>query len=360
MDRRKFLHSALAAGAMLASRAALAASPNRGGVYVGGVRVPIIDIHAHCVVPAVRDLIAGTALSAIEFNPKQAIDATRIDAMNERRIDMQVLSINRYWWYRADRELADKIVRTHDESLMAWCERYPDRFASLSSVALQYPDLAARQLERAVTKLGSRGASIGGHVLGESLSLPKYDVFWRKVVELDVPVFMHPTGATNLLREHALDGSGDLGNIIGNPLETTVFLSQLIFDGTLDKFPQLKICVAHAGGYLPSYLGRTEVACDVRRRADCQNKKRPSEYLKEQIFIDTMVFSAEGLRHLVAEVGASQLVYGSDMPFDWPDMIDIVADSDFLSRDEKATILGRNLHRLLKLGGTAQEPGAPV
>lgn len=349
MDRRRFLGGALAVGGLLASKAGLTAQAQRNAVLVGGARVPVIDMHAHCVIPEVREIVAGTQFSNVEFSAWQALDGKRLEAMDARRIDTQVLSVNEYWWYAADRDLADKIVRRQDEVLAAWCKQHPGRFASLSSVALQFPDLAAKQLERAVSEFGSRGAAIGGHVLGESLSHPKYDVFWQKVMDLDVPVFMHPSGAENILKEKSLDGSGDLNNVIGNPLETTLFLSRLIFDGTLDKFPKLKICAAHAGGYLPSYLGRTEVACDVRRTANCQNKKRPNEYLKDQIFIDTMVFSAEGLRHLVAEAGASQLVYGSDMPYNWPDMIDTVANATFLSNAEKSAILAGNLRRLLKL-----------
>ena len=125
---------------------------------------------------------------------------------------------------------------------------------------------------------------------------------------------MHPGGAENIIKDGALRGRGDLGNVIGNPLETTYFLSRLIFDGVFDKFPGLRVCAAHAGGYLPSYLGRSEAACVVRSNANCANKKKPSEYLKSQIVVDTMVFSPEGLRHLVAEMGVGQIVYGTDVP----------------------------------------------
>ena len=170
----------------------------------------------------------------------------------------------------------------------------------MASVALQHPDLAAEQLEDGVKRLGLRGVSIGGHVEGEDVTLPKYDPFWAKAAELGALVFMHPNNSQNLVKPSALGGRGELGNIIGNPLETTYFLSRLIFDGTLDKFPGLRVCGAHAGGYLPSYLGRTDVACDVRPRANCANKKRPREYFKRELLVDTMVFSDEGLRHLVA------------------------------------------------------------
>jgi aminocarboxymuconate-semialdehyde decarboxylase len=123
----------------------------------------------------------------------------------------------------------------------------------------------------------------------------------------------------------------------------------LIFDGTLDKFPGLRVCAAHAGGYLPSYLGRTEVACKVRSNANCANKKKPSEYLKSQIFIDTMIFSEEGLRHLVAEAGVGQIVYGTDTTFNWPATVDLILNAPFLSDADKEAILSRNLMKLLRI-----------
>jgi aminocarboxymuconate-semialdehyde decarboxylase len=226
---------------------------------------------------------------------------------------------------------------------------HPDRFVAMASVALQHPDLAAEQLEYATKILGLRGVSIGGHVNGEDLSLPKFDPFWAKAGELGALVFMHPGGAENLVKPGMLGGRGDLGNIIGNPLETTYFLSRLIFDGTFDKFPGLRVCGAHAGGYLPSYLGRTEAACTVRSNAKCANKKKPSEYLRSQIMIDTMIFSEEGLRHLVAEMGVSQIAYGTDVPFNWPVTVDLVLNASFLSDADKIAILGGNLEKMLRV-----------
>jgi aminocarboxymuconate-semialdehyde decarboxylase len=269
--------------------------------------------------------------------------------MDQQGLDVQVLSINGYWWYGADRDLARAIVRAQNDGLAAWVKTHPDRFAAMASVALQHPDLAAEQLHDAVTRLNMRAVSIGGHVNGEDLSNARYDPFWAKAAEHGALVFMHPGGAENILKEGALDGRGDLGNIIGNPLETTYFLSRLIFDGTLDKFPGLRVCAAHGGGFLPSYLGRTEAACVVRRGANCANKRKPSEYLKSQILADTMVFSKEGLRHLVAEMGAGQVVYGTDVPFNWPVTVDLVLEARFLSDADKELILGGNLRKLLRM-----------
>jgi aminocarboxymuconate-semialdehyde decarboxylase len=186
--------------------------------------------------------------------------------------------------------------------------------------------------------------------MGEIPSSEKYDPFWRKAEELQVPVFMHPNNAAELVPGKAFDGRGDLGNIVGNPMETTMFLTRLIVDGTFDRFPRLTVCGAHGGGYLPSYFGRTEVACDVRPNANCANRKRPQAYLRSNIMADCMVFSEEGLRHLVAEMGADQLVYGSDLPYNWPDTIDLIVDSPSLTNVQKEAILGGTLIRLLNIG----------
>jgi aminocarboxymuconate-semialdehyde decarboxylase len=322
----------------------------RREVSIGSRRVKVIDVHAHCVVPEVAEIVAGTALAkSAPQGRANALGPERLQQMDQQGLDVQALSINGFWWYAADRALAEKIVRAHNTALAKWTAANPERFVAMNSVALQFPDLAAEQIEEGVKSFGLRGIAIGGHVNGEDLSLPKYDGFWAKAAALDQLVFMHPNGSENIVKPKVLAGRGDLGNIIGNPLETTYFLSRLIFDGTLDKFPGLRVCAAHAGGYLPSYLGRTDVACDVRGNANCANKKRPRDYFKRELFIDTMVFSEEGLRHLVAEVGVGQIVYGTDIPFNWPVTVDLVLNASFLSEADKTAILGGNLARLLRL-----------
>jgi aminocarboxymuconate-semialdehyde decarboxylase len=350
-NRRQFLKRvAGAAGAMSLSGGITPLDAQaRREVSVGGRRIKVIDIHCHGAID-VTDIVKGTPLEKQAAVGIQALGPQRLALMDKQGVDVQALTINGFWWYDAmDRDLAGRIVKAQNEGLAKWVSTHPDRFVAMASVALQHPDLAAQQLEDGVKRLGLRGASIGGHVNGEDLSLPKYDPFWAKAADLGVPVVMHPNGADNILKDGALRGRADLGNIIGNPLETTYFLSRLIFDGTLDKFPSLRIVAAHAGGYLPSYLGRSEVACTVRANANCANKKKPSEYLKSQVLIDTMVFSDEGLRHLVAEVGVDQVVYGTDVPFNWPVTVDLVLNAKFLGDAEKTAILSGNLARLLKI-----------
>jgi predicted TIM-barrel fold metal-dependent hydrolase len=339
MNRRNFMSQmAIASTAVLTPKWALAQAHPR-----------VIDIHAHCVFPGVAEIIKDTPLKDTGFADWQTLSPARMELMDGRAIDMQVLSVNRYWWNSLEPEIADKVVRYHDEQLAVWCNQYPDRFTALSSVSLEYPELATAQLEYAVNELGLRGASVGGHTNGEAVSGARFDPFWAKAAELNVPVFMHPNNSDQWVDPEIFSGAGSLPNIIGNPLETAIFLSKLIYEGVFDRFPGLKVVGSHGGGYLPSYLSRFEVACELRPDAACINTKSPSEYLKSQIFVDSMVFSDEGLRHLVAEMGSGQIVFGSDVPFSWPDTVPIIEASDALNADQKEAVLGGNLARLLKL-----------
>jgi len=352
-NRRDFFKTVAgaAAGIYVAGRGSASAiqAPARRQVMVGGRRVRVVDIHAHAAVPL--DAVKGTPFEregTVAGN--RVLGPARVELLDKQGIDIQALSINGFWWYAVtDRGLADRIVRQQNEGLAKFVAQYPDRFVGMASSSPQFPDLAAQQLEDGVKRLGLRAAAIGGHVNGEDFSLPKFDPFWGKAAELGVVAFMHPGGADNIVREGAFRGRGDLGNIIGNPLETTYFLSRLIYDGTLDKFPGLRVCGAHAGGYLPSYIMRSEVACEVRGNANCANKRRPKEYLRSQIMIDTMIFSDEGLRHLVNEMGASQIVYGTDNPLNWPVTVDLVLNASWLSNGDKEAILGGNLIKLLRI-----------
>ena len=350
-DRRKFLKAMAWAGAgglMVGQFPISAAQSARRKVSIGGFPATVVDMHAHCEIKAVERVVSGTPLE-ITVRDNRVLGSQRLELLDERGIDIQAIHVGNYWWYAADRDLARRITRVMNEGMADWVAKHPDRFVALSAVSLQHPELAAEELEFAVENLGLRGAAVGGNVNGEVPSSPRFDPFWAKVEELNVPVFTHPSNASYLVNEGGLDGRGDLGNIVGNPLETTVFLSRLIFDGTFDRFPGAKVCAAHGGGYLPSYSGRSEVACDVRPDAECANQKRPRDYLKTNIFVDSMVFTDEGLRHLVAEMGASQVVYGTDMPYDWPDTLDLILDATSLSNAEKEAIVGGNAVGLLRI-----------
>src|SRR5712691_411003 len=168
------------------------AQTRRREVVVAGKRIRTIDVHAHCVIPEAQALMKQKppADYAKTF-------AERLKHMDQQGIDMQALSINPTW-YALERDLVVKVIELQNEKLAEICARQPDRFVAFASVALQYPDLAVRQLEHGVKKLGLRGAAIGGSVAGQELSDAKFHPFWAKAEELGVLVFMHPQRTRDL------------------------------------------------------------------------------------------------------------------------------------------------------------------
>jgi aminocarboxymuconate-semialdehyde decarboxylase len=375
-SRRNFLKTlaGASAGALLLPRnggGAAQAQPRQGAkhapVTIAGRRVKTIDVHCHIDVPEVADFLRGTPLESVanrpaptgrqrqgvsDFHIDSPLGAERLQKMDEMGIDVQAVSINAFW-YSADRDLAARLIDFQNEKLAGMVKAAePGRFVAFASVALQFPELAAKQLEEGVKRWGFRGAAIGGSVQGEELSLPKYDPFWAKAEEMQTLIFMHPqdsamgTGIWNRVQ-----GNGVLGNVIGNPLETTIFLSHMIMEGTLDKFPNLKLCAAHGGGYLPSYADRLDHGC-VTFPDQCNKKlkKKPTEYLR-QIYVDSLVFSPEALRHLVAVVGPDHIGLGTDYPYPWTDTpVDHLMATPGLSDADRTAILGGTMSKLLRIG----------
>ncbi|MBI2187030.1 MAG: amidohydrolase family protein [Acidobacteria bacterium] len=314
-SRREFLRNM--AGATLGLGALQAPPPARRRAMIGGRPITVVDVHAHTFVPEVWDLVRNTPLAAVAKNNLTGPIAlgpgmsARLAYMDREGIDYQAINVNA-WGYSADRALARDLIQLQNEKIAEAVARHPDRLVGMATVALQHPDMAAEQLDVAARKLGMRGAAIGGSVEGQEVSDRRFDPFWAKAEELGVMLFMHPQQAP----------------------------------GTTQN--ALRICAAHAGGYLPSYLGRSDARCRRGPGGDCPNKA-PSEYFKRELFIDTMIFHDDGLRHLVAEVGVGQMVYGTDYPFDWPVGIDFILSASFLSDADKTAILGGNLIKALRL-----------
>jgi aminocarboxymuconate-semialdehyde decarboxylase len=351
-DRRELLGHAAGAltglafiGCGVAGPANAQAQQKRREVVVDGKRIRTVDVHAHCHIPEANALM-GLKVAT----PLLVVAPERIKAMDEQGIDTEALSINPIFWYKAEPDLAAQVVKLQNEKLAEICAAQPDRFVGLASVALQHPDLAAEQLDNAVRQLGLRGTLIGGSVNGEELSDPRFRPFWAKAEQLGVLIFIHPQGTADLSASGRLKGNGVLDNVIGNPLETTIALSHLIFEGTLDAYPGLKICAAHAGGYLPSYAARSDQGCvTFPQRCTKTLQKQPTEYLK-QLYYDSLVFTPEGLRHLVAEVGASQIVLGTDYPFPWTrTAVDHILRTPGLSDADRIAILGETAEKLLAM-----------
>lgn len=329
----------------------------RRHVMVNGKRMLTVDIHCHSYVHDVWPLIEerddiGYLRGLVDNDRlKNKIDINSVDyrlqQMDQQGIDMQAVSLHvgqyHHW---ADRDLATQIVQIQNEKIAELCSRYPDRFVGLGAVALQHPDLAVQQMRHAIKALDMRGFMITASVDGEELASPRFHPFWAAAEELGTVIFIHPRNFP--AGQSRLDGNGRLDNVIGNPLETSVALSHLIFEGTLDRFPGLKICAAHGGGYLPSYIGRSD-HCATNDQGHCKPVgKLPSEYLK-QLYFDSLVYSTENLNHLIRTVGAGQIVIGTDFPFAMgtSDGVDHVLSVAGLSDTQQEAILGKTAARLL-------------
>ena len=214
---------------------------------------------------------------------------------------------------------------------------------------MQHPSLAVEQMEDGVKNLGMRGFAIGGSVNGDDLSAAKFHPFWAKAEELQTLIFIHPQSAGAPIDEKRLRGNGFLDNVVGHPLETTLALTHLIQDGTLDLYPRLKICAAHGGGYLPSYSSRNDQCLTAFPNLCKPLKKPPTEYLK-QLYYDSVLFTPEDMRHLIAVVGASQVVVGTDYPTLWNRTpVDRILAVPGLNDSERISIFGNTAAKLLKL-----------
>jgi aminocarboxymuconate-semialdehyde decarboxylase len=354
--RRDFLKAggtAVASGIMFCSCGMLRsahAQQQRLPVMINGKRIKTIDVHAHCMFREASELLGPIPQSTVRGSEEAIIEIEkRLAAMDAQAIDMEVLSVNPNWYGR-DRDLAAQVVKIQNEKMAELCAAKPDRFAGFASLTLQAPDLAVRELEMAVKKQGLKGAAIGGTVNGMAFSDPKFHPVWAKAEELGMPLFIHPQGVPELAKQVA--GNGWLSNAIAYPVETTIALSHMIFEGTFDKFPKLKVIAAHGGGYLPSYADRSDHACLVNPaacNADIKLQKKPTEYLK-QIYFDSLVFTPEAIRHLVAQVGAGQVVLGSDYPFPWElHPVDPIFATPSLTDSQRADILGLTAAKIMNI-----------
>ncbi|HEV2572455.1 MAG TPA: amidohydrolase family protein [Beijerinckiaceae bacterium] len=254
------------------------AAPRRK-VSVGGRAVRTVDIHCHCVVPEMMDVLSGTPLekqarATINSPTNNPSMKDRLATMDAQGIDVEAMSINAFW-YGADRDTSRRLIDLLNQKMAHMCQQAPDRFVGFGAVALQFPELAAEQLEAAMKQHGLKGAAIGGSVNDKELSDPMFDPFWKKAEELQAVIFMHPQSAEIVTGiDRRVQGNGMLRNVIGNPLETTIALSHMIFEGTLDRFPGLKICAAHGGGYLPSYADRSDNGCRTLKQCSGLIRKR--------------------------------------------------------------------------------------
>jgi len=328
----------------------------------------VVDVHAHLLLPTLHAEVERRApegvaqAAALELKrhgpesqrisgamvgariPKLTDLAVRLADMDAQGVDRQWVSVSPNHFYPwAPEGLAVWIAQEANRLVAEHVAQAPDRLTGLGVVPLQHPSRILECVDDAILGRGLAGIEISSFAGDVELSDPRLEPMWARVAELGAVVFLHPFGCS-------LDERLDrfyLANTVGQPVENAVALSHLIFAGVLDRHPTLKIVAAHGGGYLPTAIGRSDHAWRVRPEAHgCEHE--PSWYLK-RLWFDTVVHDTGALRHLIEVAGPSQVVLGSDYPFDMG-LEDPAAFVRGAGLDDETTerVLGANAETLLE------------
>ena len=332
-----------------------------------------IDVHAHVLT---EDMIRRLRKEAPDIGPKlsdmdehsatlQIADITqrpfprggwdmelRLRDMDAYGIDVQALSVlPQTFLYDQDPSLTAVLCAIQNEAIAALVAAQPDRFVGLAGLPLQAPERAAAELRRGMADLGLKGALIGSHIEGRNLDDPDLEPVWATAEDLGALILIHPqkVAAANRL------GSYYFTNLIGNPLETTIAAASLVFGGVLQRHPNLKVCLAHGGGYAPYQIGRFMHGWSVRPEAKAHLKVSPEASMR-RLYYDTILFFEPALTWLVETYGAAQVMFGSDYPFDMGmyDGIKVVRELGVPEHD-RDTILGRGAESIFQGQTIAQE-----
>ncbi len=326
-----------------------------------------VDMHSHVMVPKAAAMAAPHLdLSTIPLahfatpatqalNRKQDADrrpnmtnlGTRLTDMDAAGIDLQiVMPPPPQCYYTLEPKLAADATAVVNEGIRDWCRQEPKRFAGLGSVPMQDPAAAVAELRRCMHELGLKGVQILTNVAGRELSDPDFAPFWAEAEALGAVVLLHPNGFTEAERLRRFY----FNNVIGNPLETSIALHYLIFDGVLERHPGLKLIAVHGGGYLPAYSGRIDHAWGARSDARGDLPHPPTTYLK-RVYLDTVVFTGHQLDALVRQFGTERLMMGTDYPYDMAeaDPIGHLASATTLDEAGLAALAGGNAKTLFTL-----------
>jgi aminocarboxymuconate-semialdehyde decarboxylase len=298
-------------------------------------------------------LVAFADAATRALNQKQEVDIAARRALGQRLADLDAMGLDvqiikpppPQCYYAVPLDIAVEAARIVNDGIAEFVAQQPDRLKGFCTVPMPDGHEAAAELERCVTRLGFKGVQILTNVNGRELSDPAFAPFWKKAEELGVLVVIHPNGFTEASRLSRFY----FNNVIGNPLETTIALHYLIFDGVLERHPKLKVLAVHGGGYLASYSGRIDHAWGARSDSRGDLPLPPTTYLK-RLYFDTVVFTPHQLQELVHLYGTDHVLMGTDYPFDMADYDPVghVCSAN-LDAETIAAICGGNVSRLLEL-----------
>jgi len=318
----------------------------------------LIDFHGHIVAPQLFHLTAkntlhariglgkktslGNAKASQETMTRMVNNTARIKDLDRMGIDMQVISPSLIHHNTTDMDPAEAedIVQQVNNHVADAVAQHPSRLAGMGIVPFQDAKRAAKELDRLVTKLGIRSVQIPTVIGDRELGDKSFHPFWRKAEKLSVTVFVHPAGNSDQrLRKFGLAFT------LGQPYEEALAMSSLVYEGVMDKFPKLKIVIAHGGGFLPYYAGRQDSAFRDGRDG-AKLKGDFSSYIRK-FYYETVVFNPDMLDFLATKTSNSHILLGTDYPFGEKNPYRFIRRSKTLSKSAQDAILGRNAARLL-------------
>jgi aminocarboxymuconate-semialdehyde decarboxylase len=285
----------------------------------------------------------GFTSPKVRFTPDE-----RLKDMDAQGVDVQVVSTHTpFFGYHLDAAEGRALAREVNDEIAALTTQHPTRFAGLATLPMQDVKASIDELERAVTRLGLKGAELDTHVNGAQWDEPKFLPFFKAAEAMGAVLFYHPQPQHNFLTDR-IDRYG-LFNSLGVILDDAIVVAVLIAGGVLEACPDLRVCIAHGGGPACYAMGRMDRGWEGRR--DAQKIPQPPSAYQRRLYYDTVVGSEKALRFLLDEVGADRVVLGSDWPFvPWhPSPVTWVQGLASLSAEEKEQILWKNLAGLLKL-----------
>lgn len=326
----------------------------------------IVDIHTHYVPQAYLDFVrregATIKRALVEVSPGEIIikdhvrsfplepaftdEGMMLSHMARTGVDCHVVSVPPFMFhYEQPPEIGERMARMFNDEALALGRRHPGRFVAMATVPLQDPDRAVAELER-VSALGVKSVEIGASIGERELDDPALESFFAAAERLGMLVFIHPVrppGRERMLSYH-------LFNLIGFLAETTLAAGRMIFSGVFDRFPDLKVCLAHTGGMLLWIAGRFDHAHDTIAACRKHITRKPSEYLS-RLYYDTLTYRGSALAYAADMVGADRIVLGTDYPFAIadPDPVASVAAAPGLSEAQRAAMRGGTAARLLGL-----------
>jgi aminocarboxymuconate-semialdehyde decarboxylase len=292
-----------------------------------------IDIHTHVLADATVKLMQKEIPSlGLKMAPYDADNAVcevagvayrpfprgghdierRFKDMDAAEVDVHLLSVApQTWLYGQEAAVGIAGAAIQNDEIARLVKEHPERFSGIATLPMQAPDKAADELRRAMRKLGLHGAMIGSNIGGKNLDDPSFEPLWAAAEELDAFMMIHPgnVAGADRLRSYYL------GNLIGNPLDTTIAGACLIFGGVLERHPKLNFIMSHGGGFIPYQGGRWVHGWEVRPEPKLHVKHSPAPYL-DRFLYDTILHAKAPLEFLISSVGANRVFLGSDYPYD--------------------------------------------